>query len=509
MAESSTNPASRAAPGAAAPALPPMALLLVALLLMAPLLLVDVPPLLDYPNHLARLFLLAQGGDDPVLAPMFSVHWAIIPNLAIDLAGPPLLRVLPVHVAGRALVALALLLPFLGAVAYSRALFGRAEPWSLAAMLVAFDAGLLLGFLNFQLGIGLALLAASGWIRHRERRPAACMVLGGAAMAGIFFCHLMGVLFALMLIGAHELARAWQDRGYLRRGLALLPLVAIPAALYLASALDDHAARIEYLSPAGKLAQLLWPFTTYNLPLDLLAAGGVVGFLAVARPCVPASSAIALAALAALYVVTPYAFKGTQSLDARFTLMLALLLFAGVAPRPPRWLAAPAAAGFAVLAAARIAVVALAWHGHAASLAELRQTLAPLAPGDRVLVASVAPSEAPDWWDHMAPLAFRLSNGIRTDTHLPALALIERRAFWPLLFDAPSQQPVLWTPRWQALADQAGSLIDHRALRAGQTCGYSHLLLLDAAADPAFAIGTRLVATPTATLFALPPCRAP
>ena len=30
-------------------------------ILLAPLLLVDVPPLLDYPNHLARLFVLALG----------------------------------------------------------------------------------------------------------------------------------------------------------------------------------------------------------------------------------------------------------------------------------------------------------------------------------------------------------------------------------------------------------------------------------------------------------------
>jgi hypothetical protein len=34
------------------------------LLLLAPLLLADVPPILDYPNHPARLFILAQAGQD-------------------------------------------------------------------------------------------------------------------------------------------------------------------------------------------------------------------------------------------------------------------------------------------------------------------------------------------------------------------------------------------------------------------------------------------------------------
>ena len=41
--------------------------------LLAPLLVVDVPPLLDYPNHLARVFVLASLPHDPVLAPLLRV----------------------------------------------------------------------------------------------------------------------------------------------------------------------------------------------------------------------------------------------------------------------------------------------------------------------------------------------------------------------------------------------------------------------------------------------------
>src|ERR1700710_1672748 len=82
--------------------------------LLAPLLIVDVPPLLDYPNHLARVFVLAALPHDPVLARFYAAHWSIIPNRALDLVGPPLIAVLPVHVAGRVLIAAALLLPFLG-----------------------------------------------------------------------------------------------------------------------------------------------------------------------------------------------------------------------------------------------------------------------------------------------------------------------------------------------------------------------------------------------------------
>ena len=48
------------------------ALALLCLILLAPLTLVDVPPLLDYPNHLARAVVLASAGTDPILSSMYS-----------------------------------------------------------------------------------------------------------------------------------------------------------------------------------------------------------------------------------------------------------------------------------------------------------------------------------------------------------------------------------------------------------------------------------------------------
>src|SRR6516165_10271316 len=89
--------------------------------LLAPLLIADVPPILDYPNHLARLVLLAADPNDLVLGRIFTPHWAVIPDLAIDLIGPTLLHVLPVHVIGRLLLAGALLLNLAGVLALHRA----------------------------------------------------------------------------------------------------------------------------------------------------------------------------------------------------------------------------------------------------------------------------------------------------------------------------------------------------------------------------------------------------
>src|SRR5690349_5916928 len=84
------------------------ALALMCTILLVPLALVDVPPLLDYPNHLARAFVLTFGAGDPILSQMYAAHWAVIPNLATDLILPPLLLILPIHLAGRIVIAIAI-----------------------------------------------------------------------------------------------------------------------------------------------------------------------------------------------------------------------------------------------------------------------------------------------------------------------------------------------------------------------------------------------------------------
>jgi hypothetical protein len=86
-----------------------LALMLTALLV--PILATEVPPLTDYPNHLARCYVLAFGQADPVLSQMFSTHWQIIPNIAVDLLLPALMHVFSPLVAGRIILAFCLLLP--------------------------------------------------------------------------------------------------------------------------------------------------------------------------------------------------------------------------------------------------------------------------------------------------------------------------------------------------------------------------------------------------------------
>jgi hypothetical protein len=75
------------------------------IIVLLPLALVAIPPLTDYPNHLARMHIIATLDRDPMLSQFYRIDWALIPNLMMDLVVPPLARLIGVYEAGRLFVA--------------------------------------------------------------------------------------------------------------------------------------------------------------------------------------------------------------------------------------------------------------------------------------------------------------------------------------------------------------------------------------------------------------------
>jgi hypothetical protein len=488
------------------------ALVILCVVLVAPLAVVDVPPLLDYPNHLARAYVLAHGQADLHLSKMYAPHWAIIPNLAIDLILPPLLLIMPVHTAGRILLAVALVLPVIGTILYSQAVFGRRSYWPLAGCLVACNGLFLLGFVNFQLAIGLALVCAAAWRRWRETRPVAAVVLGLVSAAILFFSHLMGLLFFLILLLSHEIERlrnvhqhGYSLTGNLLRAAWSMPIILIPSALYATSGFSDKAADISWETWPDKLIRAAMSVVNYNLPLDIVTAcftAGVLLILARIRLIVvPLGSVVALATIAILFMVSPFGFKGTGYVDARFAVMFGFLLFGTILPvRLPRKSAL--LVGFAVLAlfGVRTAQIAAVWNAHNRDLDQFRSAMSAVEPGSRVLLATVSTEEASSGRHDFLQRQY-LSDGSRLDGHTAGLLLIERHAFWPFLFANPDQQPVELRSPYLEIAQRTAGIPDVRLLSApgpepgdverfpleGQwSCCYDYVLLMEAGSRPDF-----------------------
>jgi hypothetical protein len=61
----------------------------------------EFPTLGDFPNHLARGYILAHVVDHPILARVYEINWSTIPNLEPDVLIVALQSAMPIYAAGR------------------------------------------------------------------------------------------------------------------------------------------------------------------------------------------------------------------------------------------------------------------------------------------------------------------------------------------------------------------------------------------------------------------------
>ena len=436
------------------------------LISLVPFFVVDVPAVSDYPNHLARIFILAHP-NDAILSTFYAPHWNVLPNLGLDILGVGLLKILPVHVGGRILLAMSLLAPLLGVFVYARAAFEKWTPWPLASVLTAFNGIFFLGFMNFLLSVGLAFAAAGAWLSlRRGGRDGLCLAVGGLSSALLFLCHIFGLALFALLILCQELARGREPSlGTAEARAPSIALIAgamVPAVLlYLLSPLSGHDSGIGGWDGKHKLWGLFIPFMTTSKTLTLVTAFAVFSLVILRwRQAIFApGTKLALIILALIYLAAPVTFKGGTLIDIRLSLMMGLLLFAGVDLQ----LTAPwknwGMVTVAFLVGLRSLTTGLAWYDHRHDLADLRATLAQIPAGALVLSAHSANAQS----DPAAP-ARNLPDVERLDSHLAALMIIERKAFWPHLFADPSQQPLALRPPFDRIADPSGDPPDWNRL---------------------------------------------
>lgn len=170
-----------------------------AFLLLGPIWLFRHLPLVDYPDHLARAYVLTHL-DDPAYGGFYRSAWGPYPYLAGDLLLVALQKVVPIDVAGRLLLSLcALSVP-----AASWLFLRRANPgstmlamWSLP---LSYNLFFLSGFMNMQLSMALCLVVLTAWLRWKERPSRKGWLLLFLLVNLLYFTHLMGFAVAALVI---------------------------------------------------------------------------------------------------------------------------------------------------------------------------------------------------------------------------------------------------------------------------------------------------------------------
>src|SRR5260221_11710635 len=145
-------------------------LLVVGLLFVAsilPALSVEIPVMVDYVNHLARMYLLvdaAAGRPNPA----YEIDWRLYPNLPVDIIVPVMARFVSVESATRLFLLASQTLVVSGAIALEIEVRGRHQLSCFAALIALYSLPLLWGLTNFEFGCGVALWAIGFWIHYRE-----------------------------------------------------------------------------------------------------------------------------------------------------------------------------------------------------------------------------------------------------------------------------------------------------------------------------------------------------
>jgi hypothetical protein len=417
-----------------------------------PVMLHPLPPLLDYPNHLARAHVIAAIGTDRYLSQFYQLEWRIVPNLIMDVLVPPLEPIIGIYRAGQLFMMTIILLGVSGVLLLNRALYGK---WSIAPLLAAslvYNRIFLVGLMNFAFGVGLALWALAAWIYLRERAPAVRLLISALFCIALFLCHLFAVgLYGLGLV-SFEAWRLWtkRDRSISARiaefVLAGVPFIPVLALLVMSPTWGLSGENS--WDTAAKLDGLYTVIGVYSGAVDftLVAIIAAAVAWAVWRRSLRLHPAgwIVLALGTVIYLAMPGVMFSTYMADQRLPIGLAFLVIGCTSLQLHR--RAERAAALALLACflvVRVIEVEVNWRDLSRETLTLRDSIGYIAQrGARILVAQADETSSDEVQDY----------GLQ---HAACLAVIERSALVTTLFTIPGKQVIQARPAYRGQVETA------------------------------------------------------
>jgi hypothetical protein len=405
-----------------------------------------LPPLVDYPNHLARLHLIAEGGNQ-----FYAVRWAPLPDLAVDLVVPPFARIVPLEWAGKLFLILTFALMAGGAVWLNRVATGRWRWWPLLAFLLLYDRILLWGFLNYLFGLGIALCGLAIWL-SLDDRPAFRVTASSLVALACFFSHIEAFgIYALAIAGIElprvlSLPRAHFYRDAAQRiALAGIQFV-VPAILFLFCQPPSAGGPISYGNVFRKADLLFSVFDNYSRPFDVACFALFVALFGIlawrGRLTIAPRLGIALAILVSAYLALPSQMMTGSGVDRRLPVALFLILIAAMAPALSRRMAIVVGAAVVTIFVLRMVVIEAVWLKADSIYAADLAVIDSLPQGAKLAVAY-----PPD----------DVNASAIPELHVATLAVARREAFVPTLFAYPTQQPIALRPPYDALAGDTSS----------------------------------------------------
>lgn len=401
----------------------------VAVALVLPVWIVQYPPLLDFPNHLARSYVLSHLHDPTYhYDRWYSARWGPYPYVGMDIVLIALQHLFPIQIAAKVFLSLCLL----GVPLCFWWFLRQANPgndWLAAwALLAACNEFFLESFLAFQLSVAVGFLALGFWVRWSPRPTVRRWLLLLLMTTATYFAHLIGFILIGFVVTAYSLLERRGVRELLRSWLLFVPGVI----MFVISGLGVHNGRdIHFRTFDDKVDEIIRTFfggysarlTTATLWIAILCI--VLAWVRNRDFRWKRPWPLVALALLALYLALPYALGETFDIDVRVlpVLFLAIPAVANVGRRA-RALGAVALLLFAV----RTVSVARTFIAEQPELESISRGVQLIRQGALVLpIVEPREDDDPNRWSY---------------EHFSAWAVIQRGAFSPYLFDLPGQTPM-------------------------------------------------------------------
>ncbi|WP_404711232.1 hypothetical protein [Sphingomonas sp. MMS24-J13] len=383
-------------------------------LALLPFLFVTIPPLADAPGHLGQIAIQAAAPDSP-LRHYFGFHWGLRLNLGVDLTVELLRHLLGLERAFWLVCAAIPMLIVVAIVALARVANRDAAAASFA-LPFAYAYPFNFGFLNYMLGMALALLAFALWIEMAER-PQRREMLFWAIVPALMICHAVGGgLLPLMIIADSTARYLWPKPGKAAIRAFLVTIRPLLAAVPLAVLAHgpEGGGFIATFTLESKASAIVQALRDQNRLLDiasmaLVIAVPVIGLALGAR--YRRTGLAVVLVLAGLFLVMPAELNGSSYNDMRLVPALAIvgLVLLDWSRVSRKVTTRVMLAGFALFAV-RMAVTSRGFAAYATSYAAEARALPHIAPGSRVLTLVTRQCGAARAWrmdrlDHFGVMA--------------------------------------------------------------------------------------------------------
>lgn len=401
------------------------------LLQLSPIWFSPYPAMHDYPNHLARAYILHEYSISETFQGIYERDRGLIPNLAMDLIVPALMNIMTVETSSKIFLSFMVVGFNLGLHLIGLAIGGRPQWNALAATFFTYNFSVSYGFVNYMFGMGMFFITLSMWLRFRSGWTL-CRIFSVSALAMIcYISHLSAFVFLGISLACLTGIQVMKVKSFrLEQAIDLLPLIP-PTLAYLWYSLgNENPAPMTWWHPLviKKVTGLVYPFLSFNLVIDVTL--GTIFLLLMVLSLrekgvhfINRELVLLAGIFGILYLCAPMSGAQSSYVDRRFLLPAIVFFVLGLRIEDTKRMGRYVVIGLISLSVIRIGEVWIYWNRVGQEVQAQVRILEHLPNGARLYPMIIHdPSSAQGWlWD----MHFFF---------LPHYATIYRHAFVPTIY---------------------------------------------------------------------------